>query len=113
PYGVHIYPKRHIQSLLELYEDERKAFAEILKEILTKFDNLFGFSFPYMMVFHQKPTDGKAYPHYHFHIEFYPPYRDRDKLKFFASVESGAGTTTYDYSPEDKAKQLREAKGAK
>jgi UDPglucose--hexose-1-phosphate uridylyltransferase len=111
PYGVHLYPKRHVQSLLDLSAREQFGLANILKDILTKFDNLFGFSFPYMMVFHQKPTDGRDYHYYHFHIEFYPPYRERDKLKFFASVETGAGTITYDYSPEDKAKELREAVG--
>jgi len=110
PYGVHVYSKRHIQSLPEFSEDERETFAEILKKILTKFDNLFGFSFPYIMVFHQKPTDGKAYPYYHFHVEFYPPYRDKEKLKFFAGVELGTGTTTYDHRLEDKAEQLRQAK---
>jgi UDPglucose--hexose-1-phosphate uridylyltransferase len=109
PYGVHIYPKRHIQSLPELSSGERISFAKILKEILTRFDNLFNFSFPYMMVFHQKPTDRRDYSYYHFHAEFYPPYRDKDRLKFFASVESGAGTITYDYKPEEKARQLREA----
>ena len=108
PYGVHIYPKRHVQSLPELSRSERLSFAKILKETLIRFDNLFGFSFPYMMVFHQKPTDGRDYSYCHFHVEFYPPYRDRDRLKFFASVESGAGTITYDYKPEEKARQLRE-----
>jgi Galactose-1-phosphate uridylyltransferase len=110
PYGVHIYPKRHVQALHELDEQERFALADALKELLTKFDNLFGFSFPYMMVLHQRPTDGE-YPYYHFHIEFYPPYRERDKLKFFASVETGAGTITFDYLPEEKAAELKSAKG--
>ncbi len=110
PYGVHLYPKRHVQALHELGEEERFALADALKEILTKFDNLFGFSFPYMMVLHQRPTDGD-YPYYHFHIEFYPPYRERDKLKFFASVETGSGAITFDYSPEEKAAELRSARG--
>jgi len=111
PYGVHLYPKRHVQSLLDLQDGERLTLASILKDILNKFDNLFGFSFPYMMVFHQKPTDGKDYSYYHFHIEFYTPYRERDKLKFYASVENGARTITYDYRPEDKAKELKESPG--
>jgi UDPglucose--hexose-1-phosphate uridylyltransferase len=63
-----------------------------------------------MMVLHKRPTDVE-YTNYHFNIEFYPPYRERDKLKFFASVETGAGTITFDYSPEEKAAELRAAKG--
>ncbi|MCW4020037.1 MAG: galactose-1-phosphate uridylyltransferase [Candidatus Bathyarchaeota archaeon] len=108
PYGVHIYPKRHVEALSDLTEEEKIMFASILKDILKKFDNLFDMSFPYMMVLHQRPTDGKAYPYYHFHVEFYPPYRERNKIKYFASVETGAGTVTFDYSPEVKAKELRE-----
>ena len=109
PYGVHVYPKRHIQALTDLSPREKTDLARILKDILTRFDQLYGMSFPYMMVLHQRPTDGKRYPHYHFHVEFYPPYRERGKIKHFASVENGAGTTTFDYSPEAKAKELRES----
>ena len=109
PYGVHIYPKRHVGALTDLTEKEKWMFASILKKVLRKFDNLFNMSFPYMMVLHQRPTDGKSYPHYHFHVEFYPPHREKDKIKYFASVETGAGTVTFDYSPEMKAKELRES----
>jgi UDPglucose--hexose-1-phosphate uridylyltransferase len=109
PYGVHIYPKRHVEALTDLTGEEKEMFASILKKVLKKFDNLFNMSFPYMMVLHQRPTDGKAYPYYHFHVEFYPPYREKNKVKYFASVENGAGTATFDYSPEMKAKELRES----
>ena len=109
PYGVQIYPKRHVGALPELSEKEKTMFAFILKKVLRKFDNLFEMSFPYMMVLHQRPTDGKGYPYYHFHVEFYPPYREKNKIKYFASVETGAGTVTFDYTPEMKAKELRES----
>lgn len=109
PYGVHIYSKRHVQAITDLTEDEKGMFALILKKVLKKFDNLLDMSFPYMMVLHQRPTDGKAYPHYHFHVEFYPPYREKNKIKYFASVETGAGTVTFDYTPEMKAKELRDS----
>jgi len=109
PFGVHLYPKRHVQSLLDLDGGERTGLAEALKATVTGFDSLFGFSFPYIMAFHQAPTDGRSYQHYHFHVEFYPPYRERDKIKFFAGVEQGTGTVTYDYRPEEKAEELRRA----
>jgi len=109
PYGVHVYPKRHFEALTDLTDKEKRAFASILKTVLRKFENLFNTSFPYMMVLHQRPTDGKPYPHYHFHVEFYPPYREKDKIKYLASVESGAGAITFDYAPEEKAEELRNA----
>ena len=109
PYGVHIYPKRHVQALTDLTEKEKGSFASILKKVLKKFDNTLEMSSPYMMVLHQRPTDGKTYLHYHFHVEFYPPYREKGKIKYFASVETGAGTVTFDYTPEMKAKELKES----
>ena len=75
-----------------------------------KYDSLFGFPLPYVMVMHQRPTDGGDHDHYHFHIEFYPPYRARDRLKYLAGVELGAGVFLNDAEPEEKARELRELK---
>jgi len=111
PYGVHVYSKRHMQAVTDMNRKERSDLALMLKDILTRFDNLFNMSFPYMMVIHQRPTDRKSYRYYHFHIEFYPPYREKGKIKYFASVETGAGTVTFDYDVEEKAKELRETRG--
>jgi UDPglucose--hexose-1-phosphate uridylyltransferase len=88
-------------------DKEKLGLATILKQIITTYNSLFDFSLPYIMVIHQKPTDRKNYNHYHMHIEFYPPHRSRDKLKFTAGVERGAGTFTMDSVPEEKALELR------
>jgi UDPglucose--hexose-1-phosphate uridylyltransferase len=107
PYETHVYPKRHLQCLPEMSEKERYSFAAILKEIITTYNNLFDFSLPYIMAVHQRPTDSQNYDHYHLHIEFYPPHRSRDKLKFTGGVERGTGTFIMDYEPEEKASELR------
>jgi len=108
PYETHILAKKHKQALPELSPDERWNLAKLLKTLLLKFDNLWGFSLPYIMVMHQAPTDGGEYPHYHLHIEFYPPYRTPDKLKYLAGCETGAGTFLNDALAEEKAQELRE-----
>jgi UDPglucose--hexose-1-phosphate uridylyltransferase len=107
PYETHVYARAHHLSLLDLDDGERLNLARLLKALLTRFDALWGLSLPYMMALHQAPTDGQDYSHYHFHIEFYPPYRTRDKLKYLASVESGAGTFLNDTLPEGTAAALR------
>lgn len=107
PYEVHIYPKRHIQDIVQLKENEKLSLAECLKIILNKYDNLFGFPFPYMMVMHQKPTDGRNYLYYHLHIEFYSPQRAANKIKYLAGCESGAGNFIQDTIAEEKAEELR------
>lgn len=109
PYEVHILPREHRRCLPEFSDAEKRALAHILKTVLLKYDSLWRFSLPYMMVLHQKPTDGKAHGYYHFHIEFYPPYRTRDKLKYLAGSESGAGVFINDTLAEEKAKELRDA----
>ncbi len=106
PFEVHIYAQRHANSLLELTSDEQGGLAEVLKDVLIKYDSLFGFSLPYMMALHQAPPKGD-YPHYHFHIELYPLNRTATKLKHLAGVESGAGTFITDMSPEEQAARLR------
>ncbi len=108
PYEVHVAPHRHRGSLPEFSDGEKTDLARILKTVLSKYDNLWGFSFPYMMVLHQAPTAAGDFGHYHFHIEFYPPYRTKDKLKFLAGSESGAGVFINDTLAEEKAAELRD-----
>jgi UDPglucose--hexose-1-phosphate uridylyltransferase len=109
PYEVHIFSRRHLGALDEFRPAEEKALAEILKWVTQKYDNLFGFSFPYMMLLHQAPVRGK-HPYFHFHIEFYPPHRSKDKLKYLASVETGGGSFLNDSLAEEKAAELRAVK---
>jgi len=110
PYEAHVYARRCIPSIADLNGEERVDLAHLLKRLLVGYDNLFGFSLPYMMVMHQAPTDGEDYRGVaHFHIEFYPPNRTADKLKYLASSETGAGAFIADALPEQTAATLREA----
>lgn len=110
PYEVHIYAKEHRAALDQFSEAEQKDLAVMLKTVLLKYDSLWGFSMPYMMLMFQKPTDGKAHPESHFYIEFYPPLRTPEKMKYLAGCESGAGTFVNDTLPEEKAAELRAIK---
>ena len=107
PYEVHITARRHLQALSDLRPAEERDLAEILKQVLAAYDRLFDRSFPYIMVLHQRPSDGGTYEHYHFHIEFYPPRRTAEKLKYLAGSEAGAGMFINDTLPETKATELR------
>jgi UDPglucose--hexose-1-phosphate uridylyltransferase len=107
PYEVHIISRRHLGALDEFKPGEERGLAEMLKWVTLKYDNLFEMSFPYMMLLHQAPTRGK-FTYFHFHIEFYPPHRSKDKLKYLASVETGGGMFLNDSLAEEKAAELRE-----
>ena len=108
PYEVHIAAARHLGSLVELEAGETRDLAGVLKSILVAYDRLWGISMPYMMVVHQRPSDGRAHEHYHLHVELYPPLRTKDKLKYLAGSETGAGAFINDTLAEEKAAELRE-----
>lgn len=106
-YEVHIYTNKHLPSFNDFTEKEEIDLAAILKTLMMKFDHLFGFVLPYIMAIHQQPTNGTGKEYSHFHIEFYPPYRTKDKLKYLAGSELGVGAFINDSLPEEKAQELR------
>jgi UDPglucose--hexose-1-phosphate uridylyltransferase len=106
-YEVWVAPRRAATSVAGLSPEERADMARALKTVLLKYDRLWDRPFPYIMVFRQAPTDGQAHPEAHFHIEFYPAYRMRDRLKYLAGSEIGAGVFTADTLPEEKAAELQ------
>lgn len=109
PYEVHVWSVRHRASLDELSAAEVRDLARVMKSVMAKYDALWGFSMPYMMVLKQLPTDGRGPESDHFRIDFLPPLRTATKLKYTASVETGAGTFINDTLAEEKAAELRAA----
>jgi len=106
-YEVFVTPKAPHANLAMLSDAEVTDFAAVLRETLIRFDNLWGMSFPYVMPLHQAPTDGGDYRGFHFHIEFHPPLRKPDLLKYLAGPEIGGGNFLSDTAPELKAAELR------
>ena len=106
-YEVFVAPKATHPSIAAMSEVELPEFAEVLKHVLVKFDNLWLMPFPYVMALHQAPTDGGGNSGFHFHIEFHPPLRKATLLKYLAGPEIGGGNFLSDTSPEEKAEELR------
>ena len=107
PGEMQICARRHFGSLTELTDAEASNLAAIIKKVRMKYDNLYGFPMPLMMLLRQSPVKGE-HPYFHFHIDFYPIQRSATKLKYLAAVESGAGTFLNDTVAEQKARELRE-----
>jgi UDPglucose--hexose-1-phosphate uridylyltransferase len=79
----------------------------MLKQVTTRYDNLFETPFPYTMGFHQRPTDGQVHPYFHLHAHFYPPLlRSATVRKFMVGFEL-LGTPQRDITPEAAAERLR------
>jgi UDPglucose--hexose-1-phosphate uridylyltransferase len=106
-YEVWVAPKRPAPSFAALSPSERRDFARALKTVLLKYDGLWQRPFPYILAFHQAPTDGAEHPEAHLHAEFYPAFRMPGRLKYLAGSEIGAGVFTADTLPEQKAGELR------
>ena len=113
PYGVFIVAKAHKSKMIDFSDREKNNFAEILKHVTGTLDTVFDRLFPYMMCIHQAPVNSPEYgnydDYYHFHVEFYPPLRSKDKIKYNASSETGAWAACNPTAVEDTAAELREA----
>ena len=107
PGEIQICARRHFGCVTDLTDSEATDLARIIKLIRMKYDNVFNFPLPLMMLLRQSPAKGD-HPYFHFHVDFYPIQRSATKLKYLAGVESGAGTFLNGTVAEQKAKELRE-----
>jgi UDPglucose--hexose-1-phosphate uridylyltransferase len=106
-YEVWVAPRRAVPYLYQLEASVRKDLARALKTVLMKLDALWGRPFPYVLAWFQAPTDGQPHPECQVHMELYPPYRTREKLKYLAGTELAAGLFACDSLPEDAARELQ------
>jgi UDPglucose--hexose-1-phosphate uridylyltransferase len=111
PFETLVLSKRHFAAISDLSGAERDALGDILRRITRRYDSLFQTAFPYSMGFHQRPTDGQAYPEWHFHGHYFPPLlRCATVQKFMVGYEM-LGSPQRDITPESAAQRLAEAEG--
>ncbi len=108
PYETMILPKRAIEHIGLLSVEEVRGFAQAIKVITTRYDNLFKTSFPYSAGIHQAPTDGRDHPDWQMHMHFYPPLlRSANIKKFMVGYELLANPQR-DITAETSAAILRD-----
>lgn len=111
PFEVLILPHRPAAYLMDLSPGETAALAEVIKQITTRYDNLFEVSFPYSMGFHQAPFDDRPHPEWLLHAHFYPPLlRSATVRKFMVGYEMLA-MPQRDITPESAAERLHSLSG--
>lgn len=108
PFETLLMPRRrHVLRLTDLNDGERDALAAILKQLTTRYDNLFETSFPYSMGWHGAPMDDGDYDHWQLHAHFYPPLlRSATVRKFMVGYEMMAEAQR-DLTAEQAAERLR------
>jgi UDPglucose--hexose-1-phosphate uridylyltransferase len=108
PFETMLLPRRRVADLSSLEAEERDALAEILKQLLVRYDNLFACSFPYTMGWQSRPTDGAEHASCRLHAVFFPPLlRSATIRKFLVGYEMTAEPQR-DLTPEQAAACLRE-----
>jgi len=108
PFETLLLPRRAVKRLPDLEDSERENLAKILKDLLTKYDNLFETSFPYSMGWHGAPYIDADHSHWQLHAHFYPPLlRSATVKKFMVGFEMLAEAQR-DLTAEGAANRLRE-----
>ena len=107
PYETMIVSKRQVQYITQFTGTEKYALAEILKDLTTRYDNLFEISFPYSAGMHQAPVNDGEHAEWHWHMHFYPPLlRSATVKKFMVGFEMLANAQR-DITAEWAAERLR------
>jgi UDPglucose--hexose-1-phosphate uridylyltransferase len=107
PYETMIISKRHFGKITDFTKEETTDFALTLKQLTTKYDNLFKTSFPYSSGIHQTPTDGELHPEWQLHMHFYPPLLRSATVKKFMVGYEMMGESQRDITPEKSAEVLK------
>jgi UDPglucose--hexose-1-phosphate uridylyltransferase len=107
PYEIHIYSRKHIQSIADFDKKMVTDFSKLLKEVVLRYDALKVGTMPYIMAQHNAPSNSDHRDEWHFHVEFYTIYRGPDRIKYQGGVEQGCHTFVNDVFPEDAAARLR------
>ena len=107
PFETLLLPRGTVRRMPDLGDRARDSLADILKQLLTGYDNLFDVSFPYSMGWHGAPYNGQDNEHWILHAHFYPPLlRSATVKKFMVGYELLAEVQR-DLTPEQAAERLR------
>lgn len=108
PFEILLLPRRAVLRLPDLADGERDSLSNIMKRLLTRYDNLFNISFPYSMGWHGAPFGRETdESHWQLHAHFYPPLlRSASVKKFMVGYEMLAEGQR-DLTPEQAADRLR------
>jgi len=93
-FEIAVFPKKHVQSLAELGEEELADLAEIIKKALGK---LHALNAPYNMYIHESPKGKKM----HFHLKI------NSRLLSWGGFEHSTGCVINTVAPEQAAEYYR------
>ncbi len=106
PFETLLLPKFPVSWLHQLRKSQRISLASMIKDITTRYDNLFQCSFPYSMGWHSAPYGDIQNDSWQLHAHFFPPLlRSATVRKFMVGYEMMAEPQR-DLTPEQAAEKL-------
>lgn len=106
PFEVWIAPLNHHPGPWSFSDTELEDYCFLLGDVTRRYDKFFERDTASMMSLHASPLGYER--SFHFTTQFYPILRDKNRVKYLASIEQSTGVFTVDVMPEFAAQQLRD-----
>src|SRR3954465_7500683 len=106
PYEMVVAPDRPVPDLPALDDRARDELGAVLVDPLGRPHRPSGEPMPYMLWFHQRPTDGGAWPTAWLHAHIVPIHRSAGTPRFVAAAELGGQVYFNPVDPDDAAQAL-------
>lgn len=106
PFETLLLPKQATPRLVALSDAQQQDLALALKKLTSRYDNLFGVSFPYSMGWHEAPHDERDPAPWQLHAHFFPPLQRSATIRKFMAGFELLGETQRDLTPEQAAERL-------
>ncbi|AWL13039.1 UDP-glucose--hexose-1-phosphate uridylyltransferase [Saliniradius amylolyticus] len=108
PFEILLVARADIRDFGDLDKAQKTSLASILKNITTRYDNLFQCRFPYSMGWHNAPANGQDNCHWRLHAHFYPPLLRSATIKKHMVGYEMLAESQRDLTPEKAAGALRQ-----
>jgi UDPglucose--hexose-1-phosphate uridylyltransferase len=108
PFETLVLPRRPVERLPDLDEEQRDGLAALLSRLLRRYDALFERPLPFSMGWHGAPHDSGLHDHWQLHAHLLPPLLGPTVRKHMVGYELLAEPQR-DITPEEAADRLRAA----
>ncbi len=99
-YTVDILPKRHINTLSQMTDEEITGFCDSLKKSITAISNIIP-NLNYNIIFNSSPIDDRINEHYHFYVQIIP------RIYGFAGFEIATSNYINSIDPKEYSNKLK------
>jgi len=106
PVALELWPTSRIADLMSLSVEQRRGLADLLRDVMSRLDQLFSSPLPYMLWINQRDFSMTAEPNHWLHIEIVSPWRGPNLMRYIAAAEVGTGEYFNPMTPESLAAKL-------